>query len=241
MQPIYDRLEHLKDAYRSQRMVTPAELVADPALAQQAVQLPTGEFAVHVVFDQRPITQLSKLQRILTKLGPEPEVEKVVALRRAWDEVVEQAGGYAQRAKGAIGVPLPESAEAWAKREAANKIRAELAKAVPNLDTINREYSFYVNLADVLKQTQQRTMPQQKNLGKTIMGAAGMGAGVASGGNAADKAEKAALYGAVGSAKLRLALADAIASGDAQRIATSTGRILNATLQPLTPGATVNK
>lgn len=253
---ILARLEHLKNAYRETRIVTPAELAANATLAKRAYQDATGNLVVDVILDARPIRQLSKLQRILQDLGDETTVDKIVAVRRAWDEVVDQAGGYAQRAKGAIGVPLKESAEAWAKREAANAIRAELAKTAPGLARINKEYSFWINLADVLKQTQQRTAPQSRNLGKSIMGAAGMGAGLASGGDVADKAEKAALYGAVGSAlqsafasprwrlvsaKLRLALANAIASGDANRIATATGRVMNAMLQPLTPGTTVER
>lgn len=72
----------------------------------------------------------------------------------------------------------------------------------------------------------------------------------------ADKAEKAIFYGTIGGglqaaltspryrlvgAHLRVRLADAIASGDAQRVATALGRVINAMGVPLRQGEGVSR
>src|SRR5436190_23862473 len=102
--PVLDALETAKDAFRT-----------------------TTAAGTVVEFEPRAIKQLTVLQQVLTDLGPTPTVEPLVAVRRAWDKVVSQAGGFEHRAAGAIGVPLKDISEAWAKREATTAIRAQLA------------------------------------------------------------------------------------------------------------------
>lgn len=221
-QPIVDALEHAKDAFRT------------------TVQRPTGPATV--VFEPRSVRQLEGLQDILRQLGPDATVDQLVAVRRAWDKVVSQAGGYAQRAGGAIGVPLKEQTEAWAKREGAGAIRQLLEAEVPDLAAINKEWSFWKNLDDVLTQTMKRTQPQGVGLGRMLAEGAGGIAGATLGapagvvpalGTGWALAKVIGMARAVmtsprwrfADARLRDQLADAIMSNQVERITTALGRI----------------
>lgn len=177
-----------------------------------------------VEFEPRAIRQLDRLQQVITDLGPDATVDQLVAIRRAWDKVVDQAGGFAHRAGGAIGVPLKDQSEAWAKREGAGAIRSLLATDVPELAAVNKEFAFWKSLDSVLTQTLQRTEAQGPGLGRQVAEAAGAAAASSHG------LGPAVLAGKVGKmanavftsprwrfvdAKLRNALADAIMSGSA--------------------------
>lgn len=205
--PILAALETAKDAFRT--------------------TMPRGNV---VEFEPRAIKQLNGLQQIVTDLGPQATVAQLTAIRQAWDKVVSQAGGYAQRAGGAIGVPLKDQSEAFAKREGATAIRSLLATEVPDLAAINKEWSFWKNLDDVVTQTLQRTQPQGPGLlkqgaelgGQVIGGMAGSTtgpAGTIGGAVAAGKIAKLATTAFASprwklvDARLRNALADAIIGG----------------------------
>src|SRR5262249_8106536 len=149
--------------------ITPTGVAVRPGVQP----LPNGLYQVHVEFEPRAIRQLSGLQQIMDDLGPTTTVAQLRAVRQAWDKVVAQAGGYAQRASGSIGVPLNDQSEAWAKREGAGAIRKLLEADVPELAAINKEWSFWKNLDDVLTQTMQRTQPQGPGVGKMVAQAAG--------------------------------------------------------------------
>ncbi len=196
-----------------------------------------------VEFEPRAIKQLTGLQQVLTDLGPTPTVAQLVGVRRAWDKVVSQAGGFEHRAGGAIGTPLKDISEAWAKREATGAIRERLATDVPDLAAINQEWSFWKGLDDVLTQTLQRTQPQGMGLGRMVASGAGAAVGAVAGAEfgGATPAIGAAL--AVGkladmaktamaspqwkfvSARLKNDLADAIVANQAGRIAATLTRI----------------
>lgn len=134
-----------------------------------------------VAFEPRAIKQLDGLQQVVADLGPNPTVEQLVAVRRAWDKVVSQAGGFEHRAAGAIGVPLKDISEAWAKREATSAIRALLAAEVPDLTAINKEWAFWKGLSDVLTQTLKRTQPHGISLSQILATGAATIAGAAAG------------------------------------------------------------
>ena len=63
--------------------------------------------------------------------------------------------------------------KAWAAREGRSALREELTKAVPNLDKVNAEYSFWQTLEDVTHASNQRKVGQKGNLVSTIAGGAG--------------------------------------------------------------------
>ena len=238
--PIVEALEQAKAAFRVPRSATAAELAANKKLAATAREVSPGQFEVDEVLDARPLRQLEQLQRTITNLGETATVSQIVAARRAWDNVVAQAGGFAHRAAGAIGVPLKDTSEAWAKREATTAIRKVLASDVPDLAAVNKEFAFWKNIKDVLRQTVQRTTPQEGSLGRNIMMAGGMVAGASSGEGVVDRAEKAFIFGTLAkrmdmvfrsprwrmaSAQMRSNLADAIAEGNAPKVTFFLNRI----------------
>jgi hypothetical protein len=221
-QPIVAALEAAKDPFRT---------------VVQGAKGPTT-----VVFDDRVVGQLTRLQDTVTQLGPNPTVNQLRALRMAWDKIVDQAGGFAHRAGGAIGVPLKDQSEAWAKREGAGAIRELLAAEVPDLAAINKEWSFWKNLDDVVTQTLQRTQPQGPGLGQAVAksGLAAAGAAVGAPSGVLPAAGGAVLAGQLGGmiraavtsprwrlvdARLRNQLADALMTGKPQAITTALGQI----------------
>jgi hypothetical protein len=227
-----DQLDTVLQAYGSQPMST-GPIVSTLEAAKDAFRTTNAKGAI-VEFEPRAIKQLSGLQDIIKGLGPDASVDQLVAIRRAWDKVVDQAGGFAHRGGGAIGVPLADTTEAWAKREATGAIRKELAQAFPDMAAVNKEFSFWKGLQDVLTQTVQRTQPQGPGLMRQVAGAAGAAAG-ASGG-----IPTALLTGKLGQmahavftsprfrlidAGMRNALADALASGQSSRVAGQLSRI----------------
>jgi hypothetical protein len=209
--PVIDALESAKDAFRT-----------------------TALDGTVVVFEPRSIKQLEKLQKIVGDLGPNASVDQLVAVRRAWDKVVDQAGGFSHRAPGAIGVPLKDTTEAWAKREASGAIRKLLEVEAPDLAAVNKEYAFWKQLEDVLTQTQQRTQPQGKGIGSIatkgagqvvggIAGSSGGPMGAVGGavvvGQLAEMARRAftSPRWRLIDARLRNQLADALSSGNTQQ------------------------
>lgn len=235
-------LEAAKEPFRTTRTMSVADAAKSGLLNRPGVSVSGTTAEVPVIFDKRPIEQISSLQGILQDLGPNPRVDQLVAVRRAWDSVVSQVGGYAQRAPGAIGVPLAEQSEAWAKRKGANAIRSLLDQDVPELSAINKEFSFWKSLDDVLGQTLKRTQPQGPGLGKmaaeaagqVVGGVAGSGAGpLGTVGGALTAGKVAAGLTQVFrsprwkfvDAKLRDSLADALISGSQQRVLGTMSRI----------------
>jgi hypothetical protein len=217
--PVVNALEHAKNAFRE-----------------------TNDAGQLVVYEPRAVKQLDKLQRILTDLGPTVPVNKLINVRRTWDTIVSQAGGFQHRAPGAIGIPLKEQSEAWAKREATGAIRELLDAEVPELMAINKEFKFWHDLEEVLTQTMQRTQPQGPGLirqgaelaGQIVGGQAGsaMGpAGTIGGAAVLGKLTKMATSvfhsprWKLASAQTKDALASAIVSGNTNRIASALARV----------------
>lgn len=214
VQPVSDAIEKAKDAFRA-----------------------TNAAGQVVEFEPRAIKQLDKLKTVVDALGPDARVDQLVAVRRAWDKVVSDAGGYAHRAPGGIGVPLKDISEASTKREATTAIRQLLDTEVPELTTLNKEYSFWKNLDDVVTQTMQRKAPQGEGLSAVVKEAAGQAVGsAATGGNlgaafALGKLAKTAnaIFTSprwkLASAQTKDALADAIVSNVPGKIAAVLARI----------------
>lgn len=138
----------------------------------------TGE---KVINDKGRVGRIQKLQDTLMEYGDKISVGSMVKLRRNWDKVVESGKGFT----------TPKAGEkAWAAREGRSVLRDDLAEAVPNLDQINADFSFWQSLEDVTNATNQRRTGQKGDLTSTIAGAGGAiaaevmmpGAGVVKGG-----------------------------------------------------------
>lgn len=151
----------------------------NPAELEGAAQpvLRSADQGVPVNYHPRKVKAIQKLEDLVQQHGSTMTVEQMVGLRRAWDEVVAEAGGY--------GVPGKKlKAEAWAKNIGANQIRKILDEAVPELSALNKEFTFWKRLDDVLTDTLRRTGSQGPGLRTVAAEGAGRLAGVMTAGKA---------------------------------------------------------
>jgi hypothetical protein len=210
-------------------------LLREEASTHNLVTQPDGT-SKKVVHNPRKQAQIDKVKDILNDYGDTMTTEQAVALRKTWDDVVARAGGYDEKASNQFGVTLDDASEAGVKRKVAGAMRKQLAEANPDITAINREFKFWADLDDVASATTSRRVGQKRNLTKQIMRAGTMATGAASGtgipgailaGEVAARAE--ALFGStkwkLASAQMKTKLADALASGDRDRIAAAIGRI----------------
>ena len=241
-QPVIDALENAKTEFQTTRQVPLADAIKEGLERTPGARINGNMVEIPVVFEPRAIGQISELQRVLRELGPEARVDQVVAIRRAWDKVVSDAGGYQHRAPGAVGQPLKDVSEAAAKRQATTAIRELLSAEVPDLAAINKEFAFWKDINSVLTQTLKRTQAQGPSLLGRIREGSGQVAGAVMGGVAGGPVGAgvgAVLTGALGktahavftspkwrlvSARTRNQIAEALASGNPERVSTALGR-----------------
>lgn len=192
------------------------------ALKKQYV-VPSSTPGVNTIVDQGAYDSLGKMQTLVA--STKPTFESVRRLRQILDGMV-TAGDKT------FGRTIAEGSELDATREASNAIRAELAKASPDVAKINKEYSFWKSVDRVVGSTLKRTASQAEPLGQQIAkGAAlpavvaGTVAGGTGGGAAAGTAAMVALRRLVQSPEWKTfsavqkdRLADALARGDAQKV-----------------------
>lgn len=188
---------------------------------------------------QKVARRLAKLDQFIDSLGPDIPVDQAARIKQTWDRIVSKAGLYNQKA----GASATDNADAWAIREAAGAFR-DLLNKNPTIADLNKEFAFWKGLKTVLSETQKRTQAQGGGLVSAGMGGAGAIAGALTGDTASDKAQNAVLGGLAGRQFIRVIqspawrttvtgpmkqkLADALASGNAERIATAIGRIVAA-------------
>jgi hypothetical protein len=186
-----------------------------------------------VVHNPRKAGQVAKVRAILDEYGDTMTTEQAVALRRTWDDVVAKAGGYDEKAGNQFGVTLDDASEAGVLRPIAKATRKELAKANPDLAALNQEFKFWADLDDVSSATQSRRVGQKRNLTSTVMRAGGIAAGATQGAMGAVVAGETAarlqtLFESTKwklvSAQVKTKLADALASGNKDRIAAAMGQ-----------------
>lgn len=247
LRPVIDALEQAKSSFQTTRSVPLADAIKDGLERTPGARVVGNAVEIPVVFEPRAVAQLSRLQRVMEDLGPEARVDQVVAIRRAWDKVVSDAGGFQHRRPSALGQPLKDISEAATKRQATTAIRQLLDSEVPDLSVINREFAFWKDVDSVLRQTIQRTQPQGPGLLGRVREGAGQVAGAVIGGTAAGPLGAGAGAIVTGqlakaahavftsprwrlvSARTRHQLADALASGNPERISTALGRASSAT------------
>lgn len=117
-----------------------------------------------VVNDKQRVKAISNLQDTLMEYGDSISVESMVKLRRNWDQVVEAGKGFTTE---------KPKLKAWAAREGRAALRKELSEAVPDLDKVNAEYSFWQTLEDVTHASNERKTGQKGNLVSSVAGGAG--------------------------------------------------------------------
>lgn len=131
--------------------------------------VPSGSPGVNTIVDKAAYDNLSHLQKLVA--STEPTFESVRRLRQILD-------GQVTAGNKAFGRTIEEGSKLDATREAANAIRAELAKVNPNVARINKEFSFWSDVDRVMGDTLLRTGPQAKGLGQTIAESVSVPAGV---------------------------------------------------------------
>lgn len=173
---------------------------------------------------------LQELDQTIADLGDKVSRETMQAFKEEWMEAVATGGGYAER----TGDDLTR-ANLWAKRHGADAIRRELAKDSPSIDALNSEWSFWTKVQEITETTLGRERPQ-KGAMRRLAGLFGGLAGSAQGG------VQGAVIGAglgsqvmrafdspgwkLASAHAKNSLADALASGNSDRVSTALGRVV---------------
>jgi hypothetical protein len=117
------------------------------------------------VIDQTAIDRIENLKQVVQQFGPDVSVDDLVKLRRVWDEQIRASKGF-------FGKTVEEGSLLGAKKAAADSIRKILAEQYPDLDALNKEYSFWANVRDVMGETNLRKAAQRTPLGETIAGSA---------------------------------------------------------------------
>jgi len=123
-----------------------------------------------VKVDADLVNKATKLQRIVSQLGPDVSYESLNRVRKIWDAKVARAGGYA-------GQSLAEGSMVDAMREGANAIRSELAKDRPDIAKLNSEYSFWSKVNQVVGDTVQRRSGQEGAVMPKLAGIGGAATG----------------------------------------------------------------
>lgn len=158
-----------------------------------------------------------KLKDVVTQFGPDASTTSLVKLRQRWDDTVAKGKGFTQPD---ISIPLD------VKRDGVAAIRAELAKANPDIAKLNAEYSLWKTADDVIQATIMRKKGQSAPMGEQLATSAGAAAGMVSGGigtmlkgavlaRAATKLFRSTGWRTV-SAKYKNQLANALMSGDSK-------------------------
>src|SRR5215831_2499340 len=187
-------------------------------------------------------TLLNVAEKNPTTGNLEVPVEKLRQLRQAWDEVATQAKVYS-------GKDLADAAIGKVHALGASAIRNQLAQDFPDIAALNKEFTFWKNVEDVVGDTVLRREGQAKPLGQKIAGAAGIAAGGLGGGVKGAVLGKQIMEGLTQltswtgyrtlSAVSKNRLANALASGNQSMIlATMTPMLKAAGLEALTPRAT---
>lgn len=202
-------------------------------LAADALKVKTAAGVRAVVpGTERAVQQLERLDDFVAQLGDDIPVDKAAHVKRTWDRIVSKAGLFGPKATSSS----TDNADAWAIREASGTFR-ELLNTNPTIAALNKEYGFWAGMKKVLFETQRRTQAQRGGLTDAIRGSggavAGAMAGAAMGGpvgggvgavmgqqamQAVSKAIASPWFKTRAAAPFKARLADALASGNTERI-----------------------
>jgi hypothetical protein len=166
------------------------------------------------------INAVKKVRSVVEAFGKDMSVSDARRLRQQWDNIVAESNGFTR--------DLKEATLTNIRKEGADSIREELAKAHPDIAEINKKYSLWKNVETVMAETNKRTVGQGTRMGELVFGSGGLAAGATGGaGTAALGAGAAVLVRKAvtstawntTSAVVKSRLADAIASGNSHAIA----------------------
>lgn len=131
-----------------------------------ALEAEKDQFVIDgVAVNPDAIENISSMQRLFEQYGDEVSNESLRKVRRLLDEKV-------YGAKGSFPT-VAEGSKLDAQKMAADTIRGILAEAHPDLAKLNKEFTFWKNLEDVLQKTNLRTGSQSAGLVKNLATVAG--------------------------------------------------------------------
>jgi len=143
---IVNQMETAKDAYR---VVVPAEDVLSHA----------GELTEKtIMFDAGKVNAINRLQRTMRELKDYGvgTLDNLIGVRRAWDQVVSGAGGFAERGRTgtrAGRAALKDQTAGWAHREGTRAIRQVLSDPahtdLKKLQALNAQFNFWTTIQDL--------------------------------------------------------------------------------------------
>ncbi len=209
-------------------------------LASDALHVPdaSGKL-IAIPGHEEAIAKLDKLATFVEQLGPDIPVDKAAIVKQAWDDIVSKAGLYGNKATASAS----EKAQAWSFRSAANAFRDKL-NTNPDIADLNKEFSFWAGLRDVVNATKLRKTGQTGGLFRAGATATGAGVGALSGESPSERAKNAVIYGVAGSqltklmqspwwmskasAPFKQMLSDALASGKTEVVMAAVKRALTA-------------
>lgn len=117
---------------------------------------------------ERVVAQLNKLDKWVGTLGDNIPTDKAFQIRKAWDKIVDQAGLFGKKATASA----TDNADAWVYREARRSFQKLMNDVNPDIVGLNKEFSFWKGLKDVLTETHERTQAQGPSLLNEIAGSA---------------------------------------------------------------------
>jgi hypothetical protein len=164
LQPIYDALD---------KGASDALTVADSSGKRIPVTKAAATALDNMDYMKQTLLDVAETNPATGKL--EVPVDKLRQLRQAWDEVAAQAKVYQ-------GKELADAATGKIHAMAADGIRDELGKQFPDIDALNKEYSFWKNVEKVVGDTVLRREGQAKPLSQRIAAVGGTAIGAVTGG-----------------------------------------------------------
>lgn len=173
-----------------------------------------------VVVEPKTIKVIEGLQDTLSQFGDSIPNTELRTLNQIWSKTVAKGKRF----------DITKTSEVLdeldLKKIVTDSMRQELAKTNPKLDIINKKYSFYKNVDDVLSETVRRKKGQAGGLGKKLAFVAGLATGEGVMGKLVSATAMSTFVKTIEStawrtvsSKLKLKLSESIATGNKAAIA----------------------
>jgi len=122
-----------------------------------------------IVIDDSIVNAVDKFTEVINKFDDKIDAAKARELRQMFDKAVYNTKGIVSEEA----LSLKNNIKKWLW----DNIRKQLSEQNPDLDKLNKEFSFYKTLDDVLTETLDRTWPQQGGLVGNIVWGSGLASG----------------------------------------------------------------
>jgi len=143
----------------------------------ERLELAKTRFVVEgVVIEPKAVAAIDDVMKTILEFGKEASIKSLRKVRQIWDASIAEKGGFEKFQDELTSFAIK------AKKEGSNAIRTLLAKESPELATLNKEFTFWRNVDDVITATLERTSGQSGRLKERIGSAIGAGIGSTTGG-----------------------------------------------------------